>query len=108
MNRLAWVFLAFWLAGVADYLIQSLYFGWPTMGIPNASTGQHLVWWLDWLPRDPYHIYQAARNLLWLTGAASSAYILRDRPWWVIMAVTIGLYVLARGLSSSLILQIVR
>lgn len=108
MIRLLWVFLAFWIAGLLDYLVQANWWGWPTFGVPVNSDGIKNVWWLGWLPSDPWHVWQFLRNLLWLTGAASSACILRTRPWWVIMAVTIGLYVLARGLSSSLILQIVR
>lgn len=107
MTRFLWIFAAFWVAGIADYAVQAPWWGWP-IPIDMLARGPKLVWWLDWIPRDAWHIAQAARNFLWLSGAVSSAYILRSRPWWVIMAVTIGLYVLARGLSSSLILQIVR
>lgn len=101
-------FALMWLAGICDYLVQSLYFGWPTGPFPNHSTGRHLAWWLDWLPRDPYHVYQALRNALWLTAAWHASLILSHYPWWQSLGITIGLYIVARGLSSSLILRIVR
>lgn len=108
MTRLAWVLAAFWVAGLLDYLVQANWWGWPTFGIPVNSDGIKNVWWLGWLPSDPWHVWQFLRNLLWLWGAWHASRTLRDHPWWLALLITIGLYVVARGASSSLILQIVR
>lgn len=107
MTRLAWVFLAFWCAGILDYAVQAPWWGWP-IPIDMLARGEKWAWYLDWIPRDWWHVAQAGRNLLWIAGAWYASRILRVHPWWLALLITLGLYVLARGASSSLILQIVR
>lgn len=102
------IFLAFWLAGVLDYAVQAPWWGWP-VPIDMLARGPKWVWFLDWFPRDAWHIAQFLRNLLWIGGAALGGWYLAQRwRWYISLGIILGIYVLARGLSSSLILQIVR
>lgn len=102
------ILLAFWVAGVLDYAVQAPWWGWP-VPIDMLARTPKLIWFLDWIPRDAWHIAQAARNLLWIAGACIGGWKLAQRrSWYISLGIVLGLYILARGLSSSLILQIVR
>lgn len=101
-------FALMWLAGIFDYLVQANWWGWPTGGIPVNSDAPKRVWWLGWIPSDPWHIWQALRNAAWLIAAWHASLILSAYPWWQSIGITLGLYIVARGLSSSLILKLVR
>lgn len=101
------VFFLFWLAGCLDYLVQAPWWGWPTP-VDMLARSPKLVWYLDWIPRDYWHVAQFLRNLFWIGGASWAGWLTRERRWWEAVLLTLLLYNLSRGLSSSLILQIAK
>lgn len=50
-----------------DWMYQASLFGWWCYADLTARVG-HLVWYLDWIPRDPWHVVQSVRNLCWFCG----------------------------------------
>lgn len=97
-------FILFWIAGVADFLVQSVWWGWVVpWGWKISSEAKKLVWWLDWFPHDSWHVSQFIRNLFWIVGSWLIGFTFDS--WWVSLGIVIGLYILSRGTSSSLLIK---
>lgn len=106
MNRLAWVFAAFWLAGLCDYAVQAPWWGWRTFGVPVNSDAPKWHWLVDWIPHDPWHVWQWLRNLTWMIGVSIAMIPLLDWLRWpyAVIAVLV-MYAVSRGLSSSILMR---
>lgn len=70
---------------------------------------EKLVWYLDWIPRDGYHIVLSCRNNLgWLAGVTVAVTVIPSWPDWGAFASAATLYATTRGVGFTLLMKLFR
>lgn len=86
---------------VADWQLQCEQHGWKGLWWKNGNRAPRIAWYIEWLPRDAWHIAQVLRN--WGQLAAC---IIMGLYWpfvdWYFPPAFVALYAITRGIGFTL------